>query len=142
MDAALERMLNLLLESERAGVTVLDSLAAEVKHPDLKELLLDAREEEQRNAAALERLVREGGATPSAATGPFAAKVAAIGTTRGRLALLIRGQEWVARKIEETLALAPESGPMHECLQKMANRHRHEIEWGRAELIRLMDAVA
>ena len=61
---------------------------------------------------------------------------------RGRLALLIRGQEWVARKIEETLALAPESGPMHECLQKMANRHRHEIEWGRAELIRLMDAVA
>jgi hypothetical protein len=141
MDAALERMLNLLLESERAGVAVLDSLAAEVTHPDLKELLRVAREEEGRNAATLERLVREGGGTPSAATGPFAAKVAAVGTTRGRLALLIRGQEWVARKIEETLALAPESGPVRECLQKMANRHRHEIEWGRAELIRLMDSV-
>jgi hypothetical protein len=141
MDAALERMLNLLLESERAGVAVLDSLAAEVTHSDLKELLRVAREEEGRNAATLERLVREGGGTPSAATGPFAAKVAAVGTTRGRLALLIRGQEWVARKIEETLALAPESGPVRECLQKMANRHRHEIEWGRAELIRLMDSV-
>ena len=79
--------------------------------------------------------------TPSAATGPFAGKVAAVGNSRGRLALLIRGQEWVARKIEETLALAPESGPVRECLQKMANRHRHEIEWGRAELIRLMDTV-
>ena len=45
MDAALERMLNLLLESERAGVAVLDSLAAEVKHSELKELLLDARVE-------------------------------------------------------------------------------------------------
>ena len=142
MDAALERMLNLLLESERAGVTVLDLLAAEVKHPELKELLLDAREQEHRNAVALERLIREGGGTPSAATGPFAAKVAAIGDTRGRLALLIHGQEWVARKIEETLALAPETGPIREYLQRMANRHRHEIEWGRAELIRLMNAVA
>lgn len=141
MDAALERMLNLLLESERAGVIVLDSLAAEVKHPELKELLLDARAQEQRNAVALEGLILEGGGTPSAAIGPFAAKVAAIGNTRGRLALLIHGQEWVARKIEETLALAPESGPLHEYLQKMANRHRHEIEWGRAELIRLMDTV-
>jgi len=141
MEAALERMLNLLLESERAGVTVLDSLAAEVKHAELKELLLDAREQEQRNAVALERLIREGGGMPSAATGPFAAKVAAIGNKRGRLALLIHGQEWVARKIEETLALTPKSGPIRECLQKMANRHRHEVEWGRAELIRLMDTV-
>jgi rubrerythrin len=141
VDAALERMLNLLLESERAGIAVLDSLAAEVKHPELKLLLLDAREEESRNAAMLERLVREDGGTPSAATGPFAGKVAAVGTMRGRLALLIRGQEWVARKIEETLALAPEDGPIRESLQKMANCHRHEIEWGRVELIRLMDAV-
>jgi hypothetical protein len=141
VDAALERMLNLLLESERAGIAALDSLAAEVKHLELKLLLLDAREEESRNAAMLERLVREDGGTPSAATGPFAGKVAAVGTMRGRLALLIRGQEWVARKIEETLALAPEDGPIRESLQKMANRHRHEIEWGRVELIRLMDAV-
>jgi len=55
--------------------------------------------------------------------------------------LLIHGQEWVARKIEETLALTPQDGPIRECLQRMANRHRHEIEWGRAELIRLMDSV-
>jgi hypothetical protein len=141
VDAALERMLNLLLEAERAGVAVLDSLAAEVKHPELKEMLLDAREEEGRNAAALERLVREGGGTPSAATGPFADKVAAVANTRGRLALLIRGQEWFARKVEDTLTLAPEGAAIRECLQKMANRHRHEIEWGRAELIRLMDTV-
>jgi hypothetical protein len=138
VDTALERMLNLLLESERAGVTVLDMLAADIKHQELKDLLLDARAEEHRNALALERLIRDGGGTPSVATGPFAAKVAAVGNTRGRLALLIRGQEWVARKIEETLALCPESGPVRDCLQKMANRHRHEIEWGRAELIRLM----
>src|ERR1700693_1068416 len=120
-------MLNLLLESERAGVAVLDSLAAEVRDPDRKDLLLDAREEERRNAATLQRLVGEGGGTPSAATGPFAAKVAAGPNTGGALAPLHGGQEWVARKIEQTLELAPESGPIRECLQKMANRHRHEI---------------
>src|ERR1700694_5861024 len=98
MDAALERMLNLLLESERAGVAVLDSLATEVRHPELKELLLDAREDESHNVVALERLVREGGGTPSAATGPFAAKVAAVGTTRGRVGLLSRGEAWGAGK--------------------------------------------
>lgn len=134
-------MLNLLLESERAGVVVLESLAAEVEHRDLKDLLIDAREEENRNATTLEKLLREAGAKPSSEVGPFAAKVAAIADIRGRLALLIRGQEWVARKIEETLALAPQSGGIREALQKMANRHRYEVEWGRAELIRLMDEI-
>jgi|SRR5690348_16390952 len=134
-------MLNLLLESERAGVVVLASLAAEVQHQDLKDLLMDAHEEEARNAGTLERLLREGGATPSSATGPFAAKVAGIGNIRGRLALLIRGQEWMARKIEETLALTPQSGAIREALQKMANRHRYEVEWGRAELIRMMNEI-
>ncbi len=134
-------MLNLLLESERAGVAVLDKLAAEVEHPDLKMLLLDAREQEQDNAAELERLIREGGGAPSGRTGPFVGKIAALGSQLERLNLLMRGQEWVARKIEETLALAPDSGAIHDHLQRMANRHRHEAEWGRAEMIRLMGTI-
>src|SRR5260221_1483665 len=102
MDAALERMLNLLLESERAGVTVLDSLAAEVGHPELKELLLDAREDESHNVVALERLVREGGGTPSAATGPFAGKVAAGGGIgRGAVLLSLRPGRGGRQKAKE-----------------------------------------
>lgn len=134
-------MLNLLLESERAGVAVLGRLAAEVEQEELRTLLLDAREDELGNAAELERLIRQGGGNPSVAIGSFVGKVAALASLRERLNLLMRGQEWVARKIEQTLALAPESGPVHDALQRMANRHRHEVEWGRAELIRLMDAI-
>lgn len=141
MDAALERMLNLLLESERAGVVALESLAAEVEHEDLKRLLMTSREDEAADADALEQLIRAGGGAPSAKTGPFAAKIAAAGSLRDRLNLLIHGEEWVARKIEEALAVAPAGGPAHECLQKMARRHRFEVEWGRAELIRLMNIV-
>ena len=54
------------------------------------------------------------------------------------LGLLSRGQEWVARKVEEALTIAPAEGPIRDFLQSMANRHRAEVEWGRAEVIRLL----
>ncbi len=141
MDRRLEEILNLLLESERAGIAALDALAAQVDHPDLKRLLVTSREDEAADARALDHLIRDSGGSPSAETGPFAAKVASAGTLRQRLQLMIHGEEWMARKIEEALAIAPPAGPIHDCLQKMARRHRFEVEWGRAELIRLMDVV-
>ena len=139
MDKALEQMLNLLLESERAGVAALEQLAPQVEQEELRQFLLGERAEEQRNVEGLEALIREGGGTPSKAIGPFAAKVAALGTIRERLNLLSHGQEWVARKVEEALTLAPAEGPIHEFLRSMGNRHRAEIEWGRAEVIRLLN---
>jgi len=139
VDKALEQMLNLLLESERAGVSALEHLAPEVEQDELRQFLLGERDEEQRNVEGLEALIREGGGTPSNAIGPFAAKVAALGTVLERLNLMSHGQEWVARKVEEALALAPAEGPLHEFLRSMGNRHRAEIEWGRAEVIRLLN---
>jgi Domain of unknown function (DUF6306) len=135
---SLEAALNLLLESERSGVVALEKLAGEVEHEELRHFLRASRDEERRNVADLEKLIRTGGGTPSDRTGPFAQKVAALGSIRERLGLMSRGQEWVARKTEEALALAPESGPIHDYLVAMANRHRAEVEWGRAEVIRLM----
>ena len=140
MDQALEQMLNLLLESERAGVATLEHLAPAVEQEELRQFLLGERAEEQRNVEGLEALIRAGGGTPSRAVGPFAAKVAALANVRERLSLMSHGQEWVARKVEEALALAPEEGPIHEFLRSMGNRHRAEIEWGRAEVIRLLNA--
>ncbi len=141
MDRALQDALNLLLEAERAGVVALDKLIAEVEHDELRNFLRGSRDMERRNAEELEALIRGNGGMPSDKTGPFAAKVAALGTIRERLALLSRGQEWAARKTEVALALAPETGPIHDYLTAMANRHRAEVEWGRAEVIRLMGAA-
>jgi nitronate monooxygenase len=139
VEQALEQILNLLLESERAGVVALDALAAEVGQSELRQLLLTSKDDEGATARQLEELIRAAGGTPSDKVGPFADKVAAAASLRDRLQLLIHGEEWVARKVEEALALAPQSGPIHDYLQKMANRHRFEVEWGRAELIRLMN---
>ena len=140
MDQRLEAALNLLLESERAGVIALSTLIADVEQEELKKFLRGSRAMEQRNAEELETLIRDNGGTPSTKTGPFAGKVAALDSIRERLNLLSRGQEWAARKTEVALALAPEPSPIHDYLTAMANRHRAEVEWGRAEVIKLMNA--
>jgi nitronate monooxygenase len=141
VERALEEILNLLLESERAGVLALDGLGAQVENGDLKRLLAASREDEAAAVSGLEQLIREAGGQPSVKTGPFAAKVQAAPGLRERLQLLIHGEEWVARKVEEALAIAPPAGVVYEYLRKMAQRHRFEVEWGRAELIRLMDRL-
>ena len=140
MDKALEAAINLLLESERAGVIALSTLIDDVEQEELKKFLRGSRAMEQRNAEELEALIRDNGGTPSTKTGPFAGKVAALESIRERLNLLSRGQEWAARKTEVALALAPEPSPIHDYLTAMANRHRAEVEWGRAEVIKLMNA--
>ncbi|HUY39017.1 MAG TPA: DUF6306 domain-containing protein [Candidatus Binataceae bacterium] len=141
MDSRLQDALNLLLESERAGTLALEELIREVEQEELRVFLRGSRDEETRHARELEALIRADGGTPSEKTGPFAAKVAALPTVRERLSLMSRGQEWAARKTEDALALAPPSGPIHDFLSAMANHHRAEVEWGRAEVIRLMNAV-
>ena len=108
MEPALEKILNLLLESERAGVATLDVLAGQVKSEELKQLLVTSREDENETVRALEQLIRSNGGTPSDKTGPFAARVVAAGNPREQLNLLIRGEEWVTRKVEEALGLAPQ----------------------------------
>ena len=140
MDQALEAALNLLLEAERAGVIALSRLIDDVEQEELKKFLRGSRAMEQRNAEELEALIRDNGGTPSTKTGPFADKVAALESIRERLNLMSRGQEWAARKTEVALALAPENSAIHDYLTAMANRHRAEVEWGRAEVIKLMNA--
>jgi len=141
VDQALTQILNLLLESERAGVAALDHLLNEITQGELRKLLSTSREDEATTASHLETLIRSGGATPSSKVGEFAAKVAAADSLQDRLKLLIHGEEWVARKVEEAIAIAPAAGPIHDQLRAMANRHRFEVEWGRAELIRLMNTL-
>jgi hypothetical protein len=141
VEPALERILNLLLESERAGAAALDDLARQAGNDELKRLLTTSCEDENATVCELEHLIRSAGGTPSQDTGPFAAKVASASPLLQQLKLLIHGEEWVARKIEEALALAATSNAIYDCLQRTVRRHRFEVEWGRAELIRLMNTL-
>ncbi len=90
-----------LLEAERAGVQCLSAMADEAPEGEKKEFLVFLRNEEGRFCAGLHRLIEERGGTPTERTGPFAEKVLALGGEAERLALLVKGQAWVIRKIDE-----------------------------------------
>ena len=96
----IERMQDLLV-AERAGVKCLLAMAQEVPAGEKKEFLTELRNDEGRFCAGLYRLLQERGATPRPGAGPFADKVLALPGEEERMALLIKGQAWVVRKIDE-----------------------------------------
>jgi len=138
MEAALEDLLNRLLEAERAGHALLDTLIQTTADSSLKSLFTSFTEVEVSDVSVLEGLIRLHGGTPSTATGDFAQKVLQIEDLRGQIDLLSRGQAWVARKVEQALDLQPPPD-IAAFLREMANRHRHNVEWARAEAIRTLE---
>ena len=138
MDAQLETLLNRLLESERAGHILLDAMGRETIDSELKSLFANFTDVEVSDTAVLEGLIRLHGGTPSTQTGDFAEKVLQLKTLADQINRLSQGQAWVARKVEQALALNPPPD-IAAFLKEMANRHRHNMEWARAEAIRTGD---
>jgi nitronate monooxygenase len=90
-----------LLEAERAGVKCLDVMADHAVNMEKKELFSLFRNDEGKFCAGLSRLLQARGAIPTKNVGAFADKVIALPTEAERVALLIKGQSWVVRKIDE-----------------------------------------
>ena len=138
MDSQLEALLNRLLEAERAGHTLLDALTQETADAEVKALFANFTDLEVSDTAILEGLIRLHGGTPSTQTGDFAEKVLQLEPLTEQINLLAQGQAWVARKVEQVLALNPPPD-IAAFLKEMANRHRHNMEWAQAEAIRTGD---
>lgn len=95
-------LLNTLIEAERAGARGLVAMTAqapEALRPTLRELA----QAEAHWCACLVRHVRRLGDAPSSATGAFSGKLLAAPTLAARLDLLVRGQNWVTRRLGEAL---------------------------------------
>ena len=90
-----------LLEAERAGVKCLAAMADQTPEGEKKDFLVFLRDDEGRFCAGLYRLIQERGGTPTDRVGSFADKVLSIEEEAERLALLVKGQVWVVRKIDE-----------------------------------------
>ncbi len=90
-----------LLEAERAGVKCLAAMADETPEGGKKDFLVFLRNDEGRFCAGLHRLIRERGGIPNDRVGTFADKVLSLEGEAERLALLVKGQAWVVRKIDE-----------------------------------------
>jgi len=90
-----------LLEAERAGVKCLDVMADHASDMGKKELFSLFRNDEGKFCAGLFRLLQARGTAPTKNVGAFADKVIALPTESEQVALLIKGQGWVVRKIDE-----------------------------------------
>jgi nitronate monooxygenase len=90
-----------LLEAERAGVKCLDVMADHAVDMGKKELFSLFRNDEGKFCAGLFRLLQAHGAAPTTNVGAFADKVIALPTEAEQVVLLIKGQGWVVRKIDE-----------------------------------------
>jgi hypothetical protein len=118
---------NMLLEAERAGVTVLGELVPQTEDPRLRELMKRFLKDEGVNCRILITLIEHLGAEPTKETGAFVDKVRALGTLAEKIELLIRGQEWVARKIREFRHLLP-SGSPHLFLEAIKVQHEENVD--------------
>jgi nitronate monooxygenase len=92
---------NMLLEAERAGVTVLSEMNKQVENQRLKPILEKFLRDEGVNCRILVSLIHDLNAKPSDKTGAFVDKIRALDDLDEKIQLLIRGQAWVARKIRE-----------------------------------------
>jgi hypothetical protein len=126
VDSLLEGFLNSLGEAERAGGRVLHELTELAHSLELREMLKKVGHDEGYYAGELAAHVRRLGGIPSTKTGEFVEKVRAVGDFRGKLDLLNRGQRWVIRKIEESVATVGDP-PLKAFLVVMAQGHRVNI---------------
>ncbi len=94
------RLLNLLLECERAGAKLLAAYCDELPlDSDAWVWLRLVQRDEARNCSVLIHLLLDAGITPSTAVGSFYEKGLRIRSPRERLEFLNRGQQWVADRI-------------------------------------------
>lgn len=121
------RLLDQLLEGERAGARSLGVMSKEVLQSELGAALRGIARDEARFCAMLSRHIRRLGGLPSSATGAFYGKVIALKERDQRLDLLNRGQGWVVRQLREALPRIDDSA-LHADLRDMLAVHERNIE--------------
>ena len=118
---------NMLLEAERAGVTVLSEMNKQVEDQRLKPILEKFLRDEGVNCRILVSLIHDLNAKPSDKTGAFVDKIRALDNLDEKIQLLIRGQAWVARKIKEFRFNLP-AGSAYWFLEAIKIQHEENVD--------------
>lgn len=121
------RLLNTLLEAERAGAKLLAAYVSELPAGTGEWVGLQAvQRDEARNCAVLIHLLLDAQVEPSMAVGDFYRRGLELRGWRERLEFLNRGQAWVAKRIAAALPRIPQSGA-RVVLQTMHESHLANI---------------
>ncbi|HEX6979012.1 MAG TPA: DUF6306 domain-containing protein [Alphaproteobacteria bacterium] len=119
--------LNVLLEGERAGAKAVALLQSDAASDDFRQAVHPVGVDEGRFCAMLSRHITRLGGRPSPATGSFYEKFRAVAGLRARLAFLNRGQDWVVRKLNETLPRIQDDA-LYADLREMRDVHVRNVE--------------
>lgn len=120
-------LLNQLLEAERAGARGVAALSRQASDPDAHDLLHEVAGDEARFCAMLSGHIMRLGAIPSRKTGDFYDKLMAVKDQTDSLALLNRGQGWVARTLQDILPRIQDDS-LHKDLKHMLDVHIENIQ--------------
>jgi hypothetical protein len=122
------RLLNMLLEAERAGAKLLAAYVKELP-PDSRgyATLSEVQRDEAHNCAVLIHLLLDADVEPTMAVGEFYRKGLAINGWRARVDFLNRGQGWLAKRIAAALPRISQVGA-RAVLQTMHDSHLANIE--------------
>lgn len=123
----LMELLNRLLEAEKSGVVTLDHLLKAHPSSGLEDSFVHVKEDESWSCQGLIHSIQREGGTISKDVGDFIEKVRALPSLKEKLALLNKGQAWVARKIDEALSYGMDK-KTREFLLEMKKRHEQNIE--------------
>ncbi len=118
-------ILNQLLEAEKAGVLTLDFLKKEYTQVELP--FNEIKEDEAWSVAGLIASIKRENGVVSTATGDFLDKVKVKDGLIQRLELLNKGQGWVARKIDDLLAMDIQQ-ETRDFLTEMKVKHLENIQ--------------
>lgn len=119
-------LLNLLLEAERAGAKLCADFCHRLETPAARALLEEVRRDEARFCGLLRDLIGRLGGTPSSRTGDFHDRALAIPDLAERLRFLNRGQNWVAKRLDEALPRILDAD-MHAALSEMRRAHVENV---------------
>jgi nitronate monooxygenase len=122
------RLLNLLLECERAGAKLLAAYCDELPAGSpLHARLSRVQRDEARNCSVLIHLLLDAGVEPTTQVGSFYRKGLELRGWEERLKFLNRGQQWVADRIAADLPRI-EKATGRKALQSMYDSHLANIE--------------
>ena len=119
-------LLTELLEAERAGAKGTTALARAADDPALRAALTEVGRDEARFCAMLSGHIARLGGEPSRRTGAFYEKLLAVEGAPQRMALLNRGQGWVARKLRDAVPHIHDDA-LREDLRAMLRTHEENI---------------
>lgn len=123
----LVEILHRLLEAEKAGVETLDYLLKAYPTSELEASFTLVKEDEAWSCRGLIHSIQREGGTLSKQVGDFTAKVKALPSLEEKLALLNKGQSWVARKIDDAFSYGMDTDTK-DFLLEMKRKHEQNID--------------